>query len=427
MERARRAASAPAWRARAGALGHDLAPRPRSSSKRRPRGRPRLRARRSSATRGHRRDDSLGRRMGISRATRPRRAARRAHPAGRANWRPEAGDVRLAPLVQPATGLSSETIFAEVDWPQAGRATRGASRGWCACPPTAKACSPRYDLAMQGAAPGAVSPRAGVPAVVPLAVEEDERCVGAPFLVMPRLAGRVVRAEQPYLRRGGWPRRRPRARRACTDESSTPWRPIHRLDWEALAGGGDILAARGAPAPDEDGWLGRANVEHWARYLAWAGEGTTPEPFRRRPRLVSRAPARAPNLRHHCCGATSSSATSSSATTWRGRRCSTSRWRSIGPAEVDLAWFVVLHDMAVDRCGGDLPGFPGRPATVAAYEAATGPGARRPAVVRGVRRAAQRAPSWCAPLACWPDLGVDDSWLTHENPTIDVLERLTSE
>ena len=41
---------------------------------------------------------------------------------------------------------------------------------------------------------------------------------------------------------------------------------------------------------------------------------------------------------------------------------------SLGPAELDLAWFLVLHRMTVERCGGDLPGFPGRAATMAAYE-----------------------------------------------------------
>ena len=96
---------------------------------------------------------------------------------------------------------------------------------------------------------------------------------------------------------------------------------------------------------------------------------------------------------------------------------------SLGPAEVDLAWFVVLHDMAVERCGGDLPGFPGRAATIDAYERRLG----RPlddlrwyeafAVLRSgailVRAARLLA-----------RLGVDDSWLTNENPTIDRLARL---
>jgi aminoglycoside phosphotransferase (APT) family kinase protein len=96
---------------------------------------------------------------------------------------------------------------------------------------------------------------------------------------------------------------------------------------------------------------------------------------------------------------------------------------SIGPAEVDLAWFVVLHDMAVDRCGGDLPGFPGRDATIAAYEARLG---RPLADLRWYEAfAALRSGAILVRAArLLARLGVDDSWLTHENPTIELLAGL---
>ncbi len=98
---------------------------------------------------------------------------------------------------------------------------------------------------------------------------------------------------------------------------------------------------------------------------------------------------------------------------------------SIGPAEVDLAWFVVLHEMAVDRCGGDLPGFPGRAATVATYEARLG---RPVADLRWYEAfAALRSGAILVRAArLLARLGVDDSWLTHENPTIDLLAGLIS-
>ena len=32
------------------------------------------------------------------------------------SWRPDASAVSIAPLAQPATGLSSETFFVELDW-----------------------------------------------------------------------------------------------------------------------------------------------------------------------------------------------------------------------------------------------------------------------------------------------------------------------
>ena len=96
---------------------------------------------------------------------------------------------------------------------------------------------------------------------------------------------------------------------------------------------------------------------------------------------------------------------------------------SIGPPEVDLAWFVVLHDMAVGRCGRDLPGFPGRDATVAAYETLLG---RPVADLRWYEAfAALRSGAILVRAAhLLARLGIDDSWLTHENPTIELLAGL---
>jgi len=62
---------------------------------------------------------------------------------------------------------------------------------------------------------------AGLPAVAPLAVELDDTWVGAPFLLMPRVAGRVVRADKPFLRTGWLAEVRPTVRRACTRAFST--------------------------------------------------------------------------------------------------------------------------------------------------------------------------------------------------------------
>jgi aminoglycoside phosphotransferase (APT) family kinase protein len=45
---------------------------------------------------------------------------------------------------------------------------------------------------------------------------------------------------------------------------------------------------------------------------------------------------------------------------------------AIGPPEVDLGWFLALHEGACETAGTVLPGDPGRAAFVAAYEAALG-------------------------------------------------------
>jgi aminoglycoside phosphotransferase (APT) family kinase protein len=44
----------------------------------------------------------------------------------------------------------------------------------------------------------------------------------------------------------------------------------------------------------------------------------------------------------------------------------------LGPAELDLSWFLVLHEHAGETAGTELPGYPGREAIIEWYEAAAG-------------------------------------------------------
>jgi aminoglycoside phosphotransferase (APT) family kinase protein len=353
-------------------------------------------------------------------------------------WRPEMSDVRIAPLVQPATGLSSETIFVEADWRGPGRAAAGEHVSWVLrLPPQGEGLFPVYDLAMQGRLQRVLA-AAGVAAVDPTAVEEDEGFVGAPFLLMPRVAGRVVRADKPYLRTGWLAEATPEGQAKLHGEVLDALAGIHRLDWESLGcrailasrtgrnsepGGGTGVDGRGHGRGDGRGerWLA-GEVEHWARYLAWAGEGSAPPVF---------------SQAVEWCRANLPPDEPPASLLWGdvqlgnvlvGEDMGVSavldfEMASIGPAEVDLAWFVVLHEMAVDRCGGDLPGFPGRDATIAAYEARLG----RPVTdLRWYEAfAALRSGAILVRAArLLARLGVDDSWLTHENPTISLLAGL---
>jgi len=98
---------------------------------------------------------------------------------------------------------------------------------------------------------------------------------------------------------------------------------------------------------------------------------------------------------------------------------------SVGPAELDLAWFLVLHRMTVDRCGGDLPGFPDHATTVDAYEARLG---RPLADLRWfeVFAALRSGAIMVRAARLLARLGVDDSWLTRGNPTVTLLAELVA-
>ena len=94
-----------------------------------------------------------------------------------------------------------------------------------------------------------------------------------------------------------------------------------------------------------------------------------------------------------------------------------------GPPEVDLGWFLALHDMTVATSGPDLPGFGDRASMLAIYEAAFG---RPVAPLRWFEIFAMlRSGSIMVRIArLLAARGVDDSWLTRGNPTAAALDAL---
>ncbi|MGH9016834.1 MAG: phosphotransferase family protein [Acidimicrobiales bacterium] len=331
--------------------------------------------------------------------------------------RPEAPEP-VVTVTQPATGLSSETLLLDVDWPGADREDPPGQRSLVArLPPDGDGLFPVYDLSAQGRVQEMVAD-AGLPAVVPLAVELDPSWVGAPFLLMPRIEGQVVRADTPFLRRG-W------LAEAAAPEQAT----LHGGFLDLLAGVHRLEVSDGrfdfvpeGPARATGTTLG-AGLERWTQFLSWAAEGDVPAVF---------ADAVA------WCGAHLPRPEPPASLLWGdvqlGNVLVTAdmtiaavldfEMATVGPAEIDFAWFLVLHRMTVERCGGDLPGFPDRAATIAGYERRLGrlltelhwyevfAALRSGAImVRAARLLAR--------------LGVDDSWLTRGNPTVTLLEELT--
>ncbi len=325
---------------------------------------------------------------------------------------------QVAPIGKPATGLSSETLFLDVEWtePSAGGDVERESLV-ARLPPNGDGLFPRYDLAAQARVQEVVT-AAGLPAVVPLAVELDESWVGAPFLLMPRVDGRVVRADTPFLRTG-WLAEAGAAGQARLHAGFLDLLAgIHRID--VSAGQCDFLP--GSTAPGNAVLAGE--LDRWDRYLVWAAEGDTPAVFSDAVAWCRRRvpdPEPPPSL------------------LWGDVQLGNVlvaddmtvaavldfEMASVGPAELDLAWFSVLHRMTVERCGGDLPGFPDHAATVAAYETRLG---RSVADLRWfeVFAALRSGAIMVRAARLLARLGVDDSWLTRGNPTVTLLGELVS-
>jgi aminoglycoside phosphotransferase (APT) family kinase protein len=276
--------------------------------------------------------------------------------------------VRVTSLVAAAAGWSNETLVVEYETTDrvpsgpvrapAGERRPGpgptAGRRVVVRVAPAWPTFPHDDLAVQARVQAAVH-AAGIPAPAPATVETDATWLGAPFLVMPFVDGHVpgeVPALDPWITGSpAWAQ----ARLVSTLVAALV--DIHRLDWEG-AGLGDLVRG-GADAGGQLDW--------WEDYVRWAG---APAP------LAALTDGLA-WCRDHC-----PERTHSASLLWGDARLGNlivgedRRLRAvldwdmacIGPAEMDLAWFLVLQWSGEVLVGQRVPGFPRHDAVVADYE-----------------------------------------------------------
>jgi aminoglycoside phosphotransferase (APT) family kinase protein len=273
--------------------------------------------------------------------------------AGLERWlraqRPGAGDVRVGPLTQPSAGLSSQTLLVEVSSDEGGESLVAR------LPPAGEGLFPTYDLGLQAAVQTALADN-GVPVAAPVAWEEDDAWVGAPFLLMPRVAGQIPAEQPPYWEKGWLRDAGPQQQAGLHETFLDVFAAIHRLDWERLGLG---VAAR----PGGVGLTGE--LAWWASYVTWAGDGEV-------------APDLADALAW--CEEHRPRAEPPPALLWGDcrlgnvvfddtfRPAAVLDWEmtSIGPPELDVSWYVALRRMPGGRA--ELPGLPDRAATLAGYQ-----------------------------------------------------------
>ena len=340
---------------------------------------------------------------------------------------PTGTEVSVAPIGRPDAGLSAETLFIEAEVTEPGRAP--APRALVArLPPTGDGLFPVYDFAGQASVQRHLA-AAGVPAVDPVAVEEDPAWIGAPFLVMARVPGRTVRNDAPFLRKGWLAEAAPEAQATLHDNLLDVLAHLHRLPVQAAAwdepgrrflstgttGRGDAFDA--LPAR-----LLPASLARWSAYLEWAAQGDAPSALEEaKAWCEAHLPAHEPPP----------------SVLWGDVQFGNMvvgddmgiaaildfELAAIGPAELDVAWFQVLHAMTVSSCGGDLPGFPDPATTRSRYEERLGRALddlrwyevfaafRSGAIMVRAARLLTRQ-------------GVDDTWLTNGNPVMDLIGEL---
>jgi aminoglycoside phosphotransferase (APT) family kinase protein len=277
--------------------------------------------------------------------TRDDDAVRKGLDAWLAHQYPDRDRVRVESLTRPSAGYSSETVIADLAW--AGGTERVVLRF-----PLLVASYPDYDLRLQadvlatlGASP--------VPVPALLHYEPDPAWLGTEFLVMSFVAGRPI-GEVPALDR--W----------LVDERAARQRAVHEGFVQALA----ALHRSVDPAA----LAGRlrvgvgAEIDYWNRYISWAA-GSDP-------------PARSLVAAVDWCATTQPHHDAPDSLLWGDARLGNVMYdddahvvalldwelATIGPAEMDLAWYLVLDALTTSFVKRTVPGFMARDELVRNYE-----------------------------------------------------------
>jgi aminoglycoside phosphotransferase (APT) family kinase protein len=257
-------------------------------------------------------------------------------------------------VTRPQSGLSSETVMLEAT------SVMGVQSLVVRLPPAGEPLFPDYDLERQARVQSALGATA-VPVAKPLALETDEKWVGAPFLVMPRIAGRTLTSAPPYPGSGWLHDAKPAVQSQVMTDFATMLGQIHRLDFATLG-----LGELSGGGPTLHGML-----DYWDSYLSWATSDEDAGALYREALKWLRL--NVPETASICL-------------LWGDpqlvnlvydddfRASAVLDWEmaATGPAEVDLGWFLALHEGACETAGSVLPGDPGRDAFIASYSASLG-------------------------------------------------------
>jgi aminoglycoside phosphotransferase (APT) family kinase protein len=261
---------------------------------------------------------------------------------------PARGTARTSQLLRPSAGYSNETLLATVAWPD------GADDVVIRLPPLV-ASFPANTLRAEASVLHALA-SAGLPVPRPLAVELDGRWLGAPFLVMTRVTGRPVGSApslDPWVIEASVERQR-----SVQGQFLVTIAAVHRLDWSAagltthVRGGPDALAAE---------------VDWWTGYIDWAADGAP----------AARLAAQARWCRDH-----TPRSEPPPSLCWGDARLGNAMYdddgvlvafldwelASIGPAEMDLAWYLALEELTALYARSSVPGFLARGDAIALYE-----------------------------------------------------------
>jgi aminoglycoside phosphotransferase (APT) family kinase protein len=271
----------------------------------------------------------------------------------------------------PTTGMSSETLLFDVTWAEDGR-RRTASMVARVAPDLADVpVFPTYDMDHQFQLIQVVERGTSVPVPHPRWFEPDESHLGAPFFIMDRVEGQVPPDLMPYTFGDNW----------LFDASAEEQRLLQDSSVQALAELHALDGPREAPflaevtASHPGGTALRRHVGSQQAYYQWVVRGHERSPLIERgfrwldehwpadegPARLSWGDARIGNVMYR---------------DFRPVAVLDFEMAALGPAEIDLGWFIYLHRFFQDLTEqAGLPGMPGflrRDEVAATYEQHSG-------------------------------------------------------
>lgn len=264
--------------------------------------------------------------------------------------------------IPQGSGFSNETILFDAQWTEAGAPRTG---GFVVrIKPTGRAVFPEYDLGLQVRCMRIVAEHTKIPVPNVRWLEEDATVLGSAFYVMEKITGVVPSDNPPYAVMGWLADAAPEDQARLFANSIDVLAGLHRLDWNAIG-----FAFLDRPEFGATGML--QQIGYYRAFLPWASGGDVPPlvadtfawlerhlPAERGPNVLNWGDARISNMMYRDFAPVA-------VLDWE--------MATLGPGEVDLAWFLFLNDFLTEALGvPGLPGFPGHEPLIERYERIVG-------------------------------------------------------
>jgi aminoglycoside phosphotransferase (APT) family kinase protein len=258
--------------------------------------------------------------------------------------------------------MSTETMRFRATWSRGG--APGGADYVAKIAPQGPGVFPRYDLVTEQWVMQALSVHSAAPVPPTPWVETDERVLGAPFLVMERLPGRVLRDDPPYTAKGWVLDLTPEERGLMYDNGLVALTQLHATDPHAL--GLDFL-----DRPELGATPLEQQIAAWRAHYQWAAEGESNPTLEagfdwidanlpgEEPTVLNWGSARLGNLLF------ADDLSVAGVLDWK--------LVGLGSPEMDLGWWLFIQRHHTEGMGLPLPaGIPDHAATIARYTELTG-------------------------------------------------------